>query len=47
MNCCRQTTKLGTRLRDRAERSEREEDERATGQPSRATAGLVPRRTKP
>ena len=40
MNCCRETTKLGTRLsqmplavRDYAERSEREEDGRATGQP--------------
>jgi hypothetical protein len=36
MHCCRETTKLGTRLRDWAERSEREEDGRATGQ-------LVPR----
>ena len=33
MNCCRETTKLGTRLRDWAERSERELDGRATGQP--------------
>jgi hypothetical protein len=33
MNCCRETTQLGTRLRDRAERSEREEDGRSTGQP--------------
>ncbi|MBE9535463.1 MAG: hypothetical protein IMF03_10690, partial [Proteobacteria bacterium] len=41
MNCCSETTKLGTRLRDWAERSEREEDGRATWQPSRGTAGLV------
>ncbi len=33
MSFCRETTKLGTRLRDCAERSERELDGRATGQP--------------
>jgi hypothetical protein len=33
MNYCRETAKLGTRLRDRAERSERELDGRATWQP--------------
>ena len=37
MNLRRETVKLGTRLRDRAERSEREEDGRAIGQPQ----GLV------
>jgi len=42
MNWCRETTKLGTRLRDWAERSEREEDGRATWQPYR---GIGPRRT--
>ena len=46
MNCSRETVKLGTRLWDRAERSEREEDGCATGKPSRGTAGLDPRRTK-
>jgi hypothetical protein len=33
MNWCCETVKPGTRLRDWAERSERELDERATGQP--------------